>query len=121
MAITKKLRRYIPSDPEFQVEEFPFYWLARVQGIYTQKMETALKRIGTDIPTWRVLFILKTHGTSSISEGTVTGTEPVCRTSPVQHFAHADAVANCQAARACARKVRRVRRETKWRWRLKVL
>ncbi|WP_042698168.1 MarR family winged helix-turn-helix transcriptional regulator [Azospirillum sp. B506] len=68
MAITKKLRRYIPSDPEFQVEEFPFYWLARVQGIYTQRMETALKRIGTDIPTWRVLFILKTHGTSSISE-----------------------------------------------------
>ncbi|BAI75090.1 transcriptional regulator (plasmid) [Azospirillum sp. B510] len=68
MAIAKKLRRYIPSDPAFNVEEFPFYWLARVQGVYSQRMEAALKRIGTDIPSWRVLFILKTRGTSSISE-----------------------------------------------------
>lgn len=68
MAIAKKLRRYIPSSEEFRYEEFPFYWLARVQGIYMQHMEKALKKVGTDIPSWRVLFILKTHGKSSISE-----------------------------------------------------
>lgn len=68
MVITKKLRRYVPSSDDFRYEDFPFYWVARVQGIYLQHMEKALKKIGTDIPTWRVLFILKTHGTSSISE-----------------------------------------------------
>jgi DNA-binding MarR family transcriptional regulator len=68
MAISKKMRRYIPSSEEFCYEEFPFYWLARVQGIYTQQLEKALKKIGTDIPTWRVLFILKEQGKCSVSE-----------------------------------------------------
>lgn len=68
MAMPKKLRRYIPSNEEFRYEDFPFYWLARVQGVYMQHMERLLKKIGTDIPSWRVLFILKTHGKSSISE-----------------------------------------------------
>jgi DNA-binding MarR family transcriptional regulator len=68
MVISKKMRRYIPSSEEFCYEEFPFYWLARVQGIYTQQMEKALKKIGTDIPSWRILFILKEHGKCSISE-----------------------------------------------------
>jgi len=68
MVVTKKLSRYIPSSEDFRYEEFPFYWLARVQGIYLQKLEMALKKIGTDIPTWRVLFILKEHGKCSISE-----------------------------------------------------
>lgn len=68
MAISKNLRRYIPSKSEFNFEEFPFYWLARVYGVYQRELERALDRIGTDIPTWRVLFILKVHGTSSMSE-----------------------------------------------------
>ena len=35
--------------------------------------------------------------------------------------AHTEAVAACQSLLACTRKVRRVRREIEWRWRLKVL
>lgn len=68
MVVTKRLRRYIPSEDEFSYLDFPFYWLARVQGVYQQQMERALKKVGTDIPTWRVLFILKVHGKSSMSE-----------------------------------------------------
>lgn len=68
MVISKKMRRFIPSSEEFCYEEFPFYWLAKVQGIYTQQMEKALKKIGTDIPSWRVLFILKEQGKCSVSE-----------------------------------------------------
>lgn len=68
MVISKKMRRYIPSSEDFCYEEFPFYWLARVQGIYTQQLEKALKKIGTDIPSWRVLFILKEQGKCSVSE-----------------------------------------------------
>jgi len=68
MATKKQLSRYDPASREFRKEEFPFYWIARVYGSYTQEMETALKAVGMDIPTWRVLFILKENGTSSISE-----------------------------------------------------
>jgi DNA-binding MarR family transcriptional regulator len=68
MVIAKNLRRYIPSSADFSYEEFPFYWLARVHGIYQRNLERALAKVGTDIPTWRVLFILKVHGTSSMSE-----------------------------------------------------
>jgi DNA-binding MarR family transcriptional regulator len=60
--------RHHPASPDFSKEDFPFYWLARVYGVYTLEMERALKPIGLDIPTWRTLFILKQQGASSMSE-----------------------------------------------------
>lgn len=69
MSIPKKHRgRYDPASDDFRKEEFPFYWLAMVHGRYNQHMEKALKKIDLDIPRWRVLFILKENGQSSISE-----------------------------------------------------
>jgi MarR family transcriptional regulator, organic hydroperoxide resistance regulator len=68
MAVTKRLRRHIPSEDDFNYLDFPFYWLARTYGVYTRRMEEALKKVGTDIPSWRVLFILNVHGRSSMSE-----------------------------------------------------
>ncbi|PPC76670.1 MarR family transcriptional regulator [Pokkaliibacter plantistimulans] len=70
MSETRKKRqhRYDPASEEFQKEEFPFYWLARVHGRYSLAMEKALKKAGVDIPRWRILFILKEEGHSSISE-----------------------------------------------------
>ncbi|CAD5106236.1 MarR family winged helix-turn-helix transcriptional regulator [Zestomonas carbonaria] len=64
----KRLRRYSPASDDFKKEEFPFYWLARVHGRYSMAMEKALKKIDMDIPRWRILFILKENGQSSISE-----------------------------------------------------
>jgi DNA-binding MarR family transcriptional regulator len=66
--LKKHSGRYDPANANFRKEEFPFYWLARVHGRYTQAMEKALKKIDLDIPRWRLLFILKEHGESSISE-----------------------------------------------------
>jgi DNA-binding MarR family transcriptional regulator len=68
MATKKRLSQYNPASEDFKKEEFPFYWLARLSGVYTQQMERALAKVNGDIPTWRVLFILKENGTSSISE-----------------------------------------------------
>lgn len=68
MATKKRLSQYNPGSEDFRKEEFPFYWLARLSGVYTQQMERALRKVNADIPTWRVLFILKENGTSSISE-----------------------------------------------------
>ncbi|MNZ96716.1 HTH-type transcriptional regulator Hpr [compost metagenome] len=64
----KRLSRYHPASENFKKEEFPFYWLARLHGRYSMAMEKALKKIDMDIPRWRILFILKEHGESSISE-----------------------------------------------------
>ena len=60
--------RYNPASPEFAREEYPFYWLARVYGVYTLEMEKALKTVGLDVPTWRTLMILKEQGASSMSD-----------------------------------------------------
>lgn len=59
---------YDPASPDFVKEEFPFYWLARVHGVYQMEMERALKTVGLDIPTWRTLYILNENGSSSMSE-----------------------------------------------------
>ncbi|BBP83214.1 MarR family transcriptional regulator [Pseudomonas sp. No.21] len=64
----KRQSRYNPASDNFRKEDFPFYWLARVHGRYSMAMEKALKKIDMDIPRWRILFILKENGESSISE-----------------------------------------------------
>ncbi|NBF04655.1 winged helix DNA-binding protein [Pseudomonas sp. Fl5BN2] len=69
MSTPKKRRsRYDPASEDFKKEQFPFYWLARLYGRYSMAMEKALKKIDMDIPRWRILFILKENGESSISE-----------------------------------------------------
>lgn len=62
------MTRYNPTDPDFVREDYPFYWLARVHGVYTLEMEKALKSVDLDVPTWRTLMILKEQGASSMSE-----------------------------------------------------
>lgn len=49
-------------------EQSPFYWLAHTHAIYTLEMEKVLKKLGTDMPTRRVLLMLELHGTASVSE-----------------------------------------------------
>lgn len=64
----KRVNRHNPASQDFKKEEFPFYWLARVNGRYSMAMEKALKKVDMDIPRWRILLILKDNGSSSISE-----------------------------------------------------
>jgi DNA-binding MarR family transcriptional regulator len=68
MIVRKQLRRYMPASGDFDYGDYPYYWITRVQNIYHQRIEKLLKPIGADIPTFRVLFILKSHGILSISE-----------------------------------------------------
>jgi len=57
-----------PANADFRKEAFPIYWVARLHGVYLQHLEFALRQVGLDVPTWRVLFILKENGTSSLSD-----------------------------------------------------
>jgi DNA-binding MarR family transcriptional regulator len=65
---TTKEKRPNGSAPEFQKEDFPFYWIARIHALYQREMSQALKAVDCDIPTWRVLAIVHDKGVSSISE-----------------------------------------------------
>lgn len=61
-------RRANPTDPAFEIAASPFYWLARTTGRYVLRMDVVLKRIGMDVPRWRVLMLLTQQSPSSVSE-----------------------------------------------------
>lgn len=63
-----KKSRFLPESPDFRFEEFPFYWLARTYDLYESEVEKVLKKLGTDLPSRRVLMMLQLHGTVSVSE-----------------------------------------------------
>jgi MarR family transcriptional regulator, organic hydroperoxide resistance regulator len=65
---TARSQRNNPASDEYHKEDFPFYWLAMVNGRYSRAMEKTLKKVNLDIPRWRILIILKDEGSSSISE-----------------------------------------------------
>ncbi len=51
----------------FELENWPFYWLIRVNASYLQKNEKALKKVGLDVPRWRVLMLLDGRSARSVS------------------------------------------------------
>lgn len=55
-----------PGTPLFQLDKYPFYLLNRAVSRYNTVIEARLRRIGIDIPTWRVLMILGEESPRSI-------------------------------------------------------
>lgn len=57
--MTEDLRPFgDPGSDQFRVDAYPFYLLNRAASRYNVVIESALRPIGIDIPTWRVLMIL---------------------------------------------------------------
>lgn len=65
---SRSAKRINPPDPAFHRADWPFYWIVRVNTLYSQEMERVLKAVDCDIPTYRVLAILQEQGVSSISD-----------------------------------------------------
>lgn len=63
-----KTDMYDPLSDSFQRSEFPFYWVAQLNALYTREMERLLKQVDMDIPRWRITMILLEHSELSISE-----------------------------------------------------
>ena len=59
--------RFLPDNGVLDYEEFPFYWLSRVYRVHTLALEHELKKLGTDVPTRRVLLMLRLHGSANMS------------------------------------------------------
>ncbi len=47
-----------PGSDQFRVDAYPFYLLNRAASRYNTVIESHLRPIGLEIPTWRVLMIL---------------------------------------------------------------
>ncbi len=56
------------GEEEFVTNRWPFFWLTQATGRYLSKLERALKRVGLDIPRWRVLMCVGPDREISISE-----------------------------------------------------
>lgn len=56
------------TPPEFELTEWPFYWLSRVVARYLERLEVALKPEGLDVARWRVLMSLHGQDKASVSE-----------------------------------------------------
>lgn len=63
-----KLEKFHPTSEYFDINEFPFYWVARLNAKYAMEMEKTLKPLGMDISRWRVAMLIKVHGQLSISD-----------------------------------------------------
>jgi len=68
MSKSRKTHMYDPLSDDFKRHEFPFYWIAQINALYTHEMERLLKRVDMDIPRWRITMILLEHSELSISE-----------------------------------------------------
>ena len=63
-----KLEKYLPVSENFEIDEFPFYWVARLNALYSIEIEKTLKPMNMDISRWRVAMLLRLHGQMSISD-----------------------------------------------------
>ncbi|MFT3760192.1 MarR family winged helix-turn-helix transcriptional regulator [Thauera sp.] len=94
-----KSHRFLPDNPAFDYEEFPFFWLARVHSMYMLEQEKVLKKLGTDVPTRRVLLMLHLRGTatmSQLSEHTIIKLSTLTRI--IQRMRDAELVSTCANA-----------------------
>ena len=47
-----------PGTAQFQVSNYPFYLVNRLTSRYNSVIEAELRKVGLDIPGWRVLMVL---------------------------------------------------------------
>lgn len=55
-------------ESELSVRTWPFYWLTRAMARYTDSIASALDGTGLDLPSWRVVMVLRGAGWLSVSE-----------------------------------------------------
>ena len=56
------------AEAELSIRTWPFYWLTRAMARYTDGMASALEGTGLDLPSWRVVMVLRGSGWLSVSE-----------------------------------------------------
>ena len=82
-----------PGTAAFHVDKYPFYLLNRLVSRYNVIIESRLREIGLDIPSWRVLMVLGQKAPRSLGELADTAVIPVSTmTRIVQRMAAAELI-----------------------------
>ncbi|TCM67015.1 DNA-binding MarR family transcriptional regulator [Acinetobacter calcoaceticus] len=66
--MTKKFAKFLPSAENFNIENFPFYWITQVHAQYVQNVDHVLKKYGVDNSRRRLLVTLEAKPHASVSE-----------------------------------------------------
>ena len=88
-----------PGTDQFQVSNYPFYLVNRLTSRYNSVIETRLRDVGLDIPTWRVLMVLaesNPRGVRDLADACVIPLSTMTRI--VQRMAAADLVRSTVSA-----------------------
>ncbi|MGO3384834.1 MarR family winged helix-turn-helix transcriptional regulator [Acinetobacter guillouiae] len=65
--MANKFSKFFPAHSEFNLDEFPYYWISQVHGLYIAKMDEALKKYGLDNSRRRILLACAAESNASIS------------------------------------------------------
>ena len=66
--MTKKYSKFLPSAEDFNIEQFPYYWVTQVHAQYVLNVDHALKKYGLDNSRRRILIALKAKPNASVSD-----------------------------------------------------
>ena len=66
--MSKKYSKFLPTSDEFNLEEFPFYWVTQVHAQYVLNVDHALKKYGVDNSRRRLLLALNAKPHASVSD-----------------------------------------------------
>lgn len=66
--MTKKYSKFLPTTDNFDLENFPYYWITQVHSQYVLNVDHALKKYGVDNSRRRLLLTLESRPDASVSE-----------------------------------------------------
>lgn len=66
--MTKKYAKFLPTNEDFNLEQFPFHWVTQVHSQYVLQVDHALKKHGVDYSRRRILLALKSKPNASVTD-----------------------------------------------------
>lgn len=66
--MSKKYAKFLPSVENFNLQDFPFYWVTQVHAQYVLNVDHVLKKHGVDNSRRRLLLALSTKPNASVSD-----------------------------------------------------
>ena len=66
--MSKKYAKFLPSADQYDIEQFPYYWVTQVHAQYVQNVDQALKKYGLDNSRRRILLALRSKAHASVSD-----------------------------------------------------
>lgn len=66
--MSKKYTKFLPTSENFNIENFPYYWITQVHAQYVLNLDHVLKKYGVDNSRRRLLVSLEAKPNASVSE-----------------------------------------------------